>query len=99
MAEKKKIILEETGHEMAESRSKEAEGGIEDWRSWLRSTYARYWYAFLCLFLDVMLGLELTRLFEPHNLQVLILPFLAVAVFLEYLAYRRLWPRKGLQPG
>ncbi|MCU0862064.1 MAG: hypothetical protein MUE65_07075 [Methanomassiliicoccales archaeon] len=63
------------------------------WKHWLRHSYARYWYAILCVFLDVMVPLELYRSMTGSS-QVVVPAFVLCAlVALQVVIYMRLWPR------
>ena len=63
------------------------------WKHWLRHSYARYWYAIFCIFLDVMVPLELYRILSGSQ-QVVVPAFVFCAlVALQVVIYMRLWPR------
>ena len=64
------------------------------WRDWFLKRYARAWYWVGCLFLDVIIFLEMQRLLSTN---ALVAGMAAVAVGVVQLAiYFRIWGRGGL---
>jgi hypothetical protein len=69
------------------------------WEHWLRYSYARYWYVIFCIFLDVMLPLELHRTMTG-SLQAVVPVFVLCALLaLQVVIYMRLWPRNVDEEG
>jgi hypothetical protein len=64
----------------------------EDFVSWVKGTYAKWWYGLLCLFIDAFVSITLWESLDtPLIAEVLILTIL-ILVTLEYIVYRKLWP-------
>lgn len=99
MAKKRVIIT----HEREEEPITQTDETIGDaslpardtgWKSWFRSTYLKYWYVAGCLFVDVIISLEVSRIYEGGTaLAVAILLFLLLIVVEGY-AYQRIWGKR-----
>lgn len=64
-----------------------------NWRDWFLKRYARAWYWVGCMFLDVIIFLELQRVLRADTL---VAGMAAVAVAVVQLAlYFRIWGRGG----
>ncbi len=87
MAQKRRVEVE------AKAPQAEEEPEELGWKDWLLKKYARAWYWVGCLFLDVMIFLEMQRLLSTN---ALVAGMAAVAVAVLQLAiYFRIWGRGG----
>lgn len=100
MAQKRRIDSEAEAPAMDEEEEEIPEKYRDrGWKHWLRYSYARYWYALFCIFLDVMLPLELHRIMTG-SLQVVVPTFVLCAlVAVQVVIYMRLWPRSMDEEG
>lgn len=88
MAKKRRVEVE------AKAPPTEEEPKELDWRDWFLKRYARAWYWVGCLFLDVIIFLEMQR---SLNTNALVAGMAAVAVAVVQLAiYFRIWGRGGV---
>ena len=67
----------------------------ESWSIWFLSTYAQYWYALLCLFIDSVIGLQIYHDITGMTGLVLTLFVLIALVAVEVVIYRYLWGEEG----
>ncbi len=90
MAQKRRIGVERSGGseeiEDVPERFKES-----TWSEWARHSYAKWWYGILCMFVDLLLALEISsQLTEPWNYFIPTLVIVPLLVF-ELYVYHRLW--------
>jgi hypothetical protein len=89
MAYKRRVEVEAKPPQVEEEVELEPLG----WKDWLLKKYARAWYWVGCLFLDVIIFLEMQRLL---NTNALVAGMAAVAGAVVQLAlYFRIWGRGG----
>ena len=67
----------------------------ESWSDWLRGTYARYWYVLFCMFVDVVVGLEIYNRVDGLTGIIMTVVVLAVLVALQVLIYLKAWGAQG----
>lgn len=61
------------------------------WGVWLRKTYLRYWYVVGCVFIDLIVALEVARI-SPESLSITLPIFVLIAlVLVEVLLYAYIW--------
>ncbi len=100
MAKKRRIIESESGRAARESEEKqETEVGRkgQSMGEWFRSTYAKYWFVILSIAADVFGGLQFASLLSGSLGVIAALVFLAAAIVVEILLFRRLWPKGELE--
>lgn len=72
----------------------------KSWGRWAKEDLARYWYAILCLFLDIALNLQFDESYSLHggytNLILVIVAALALipVVYIEFWLYKRIFPNR-----
>jgi len=67
----------------------------ESWSDWLKGTYARYWYVLFCMFVDVVVGLEIYNRVDGLTGIIMTVVVLAVLVALQVLIYLKAWGAQG----
>jgi hypothetical protein len=67
----------------------------ESWSDWLKGTYARYWYVLFCMFVDVVVGLEMYNRVEGLTGIILAVAVLAVPIAMQVLIYLKAWGAQG----
>ena len=67
----------------------------ESWTTWFLSTYAQYWYALLCLFIDSVVGLQIYQEIDGVTGLVSTIIVLIALVAVEVVLYRYLWGEEG----
>ncbi|MGC8644928.1 MAG: hypothetical protein ACP5UO_01510 [Thermoplasmata archaeon] len=83
-----------------EERKRAIEEPGKSWRQWAREDLARYWYAILCLFVDIVFYIQFVQNFfryggEMSLIYVVLATFaLAPMIYVEFLIYRRLFPER-----
>jgi len=66
------------------------------WSEWVRNSYAKWWYGILCMFLDLLLAIEISnRLYAPWNYFI---PTIVVILLLiiELYIFHRIWGGLGI---
>ena len=94
MAKKRALQVETPDREIEEQPDEVRTPRESTWREWLRGTYAKYWYGIICLFVDVVVALELSKSVEyPWSY---LLPFIVVSalVLVQWQFYLKLWSKK-----
>jgi RsiW-degrading membrane proteinase PrsW (M82 family) len=66
----------------------------EDFVSWVKGTYAKWWYGLLCLFIDAFVLVTLWESLDTSFIAEVLIMTLLILVTLEYIVYRKLWPEK-----
>jgi hypothetical protein len=90
MAQKRRIMVE---REREPDGEKDIPERFKDssWSEWARGTYARWWYGLLCLFIDVMVALELSA-YIPADWSIPLLSFTVLTlIIIEIYIYRKVW--------
>jgi hypothetical protein len=65
------------------------------WRDWLLRDYLRYWYVAGCLFLDVLVVLEINKDVDPGlSISIPVIVLIGM-IMLEVLVFRSLWGKDG----
>jgi len=99
MARKRLIIIEKKEEANISEDSVEIPEKYKDseWGVWTKNTYAKYWFALVCLLLDSFLGLEIAR--QTSGSLSVSIPILVVVVlvFAEAWIYLRLWGKRHTQ--
>jgi UDP-N-acetylmuramyl pentapeptide phosphotransferase/UDP-N-acetylglucosamine-1-phosphate transferase len=67
----------------------------ESWSDWLKGTYARYWYVLFCLFVDVVVGLEIFNRIDGVTGIVLAAVAVAALIALQVFIYVKAWGAQG----
>ncbi len=67
----------------------------ETWSDWLKGTYARYWYVLFCLFVDVVVGLEIFNRIDGVTGIVLAAVAVAALIALQVFIYVKAWGAQG----
>jgi hypothetical protein len=76
--------------------SKEPEPELEEsWSTWLRGTYARYWYVLFCMFVDVVVGLEVYNRIDGLTGIILAVLVLVALIAVQVHIYLRAWGAQG----
>ncbi len=67
----------------------------ESWSAWLRGTYARYWYVLFCMFVDVVVGLEIYIRIDGFTGIILVMVVLVALVAVQVHIYLKAWGAQG----
>jgi hypothetical protein len=67
----------------------------ESWSTWLRGTYARYWYVLFCMFVDVIVGLEVYTRIDGLIGIILAMVVLVALVAVQVYIYLKAWGALG----
>ncbi len=67
----------------------------ESWSTWLKGTYARYWYVLFCMFVDVVVGLEIYGRFSGLTAIILVMVVLVALVAVQVYIYLKAWGAQG----
>jgi hypothetical protein len=89
MAHKRRIVVTIKGEDEPPPFPLPEEKG---WRDWFRQTYAKYWFAIISLFIDVMVSLTLADMFG--GISIPLFSFIAL-IAVEVTIYLRIW---GMPP-
>lgn len=89
--EEESVAVEHTSEDSHELQT--TEKAYESWHAWFRKTYARYWYIVGCIFVDLLVSLEVARI-SPKEYSVGFSVFLfLVLALIEMFLYARVWGR------
>ena len=90
----KKRLLRVDASDSEEERTPEEEPPREKtWEEWLRGTYSKYWYFVICLFIDVIVAIEIGKAVENPWSYFLPLIVVGLMVLLQWQLYLRIWGR------
>jgi hypothetical protein len=67
----------------------------ENWSTWLKGTYARYWYVLFCMFVDVAVVLEVYYRIEGLTGIILAMVVLAALIAVQVYLYLKAWGAQG----
>jgi hypothetical protein len=93
MAEKRTVVVKERPPESEIESELPEKFRDKHWDRWLKEDFLRYWYLIGCVFVDVVVPLELGR--DLSGLARTVLPIFALAglIALEAYGYYRYWMR------
>jgi hypothetical protein len=77
----------------ADNRDEAAEEP-DDFVSWVRWSYSKWWYVLLCLFIDLFIPVTLWEYLETKLIAEVLILTLLILVALEYVVYRLIWSRE-----
>jgi len=92
MAKKRRIEVEDRKEPVSEGKDDIPKKYRDtSWGDWFRGTYARWWYVVICMFIDLILALEISRFLPDPWLYLIPVMLVITLTMMEVYVFHRIW--------